>query len=293
VMTLRLWMLLLFTLLYSILTDTVTLGFMGLKGPPVRLRVKKDVVQNFITFANISNVQMPQSIVGEENGCWLLQEYMQLPAAQYACVPMPLNSSLQRVYGSEDEFILEVPEVSFKLPRGNVDIRPQVRARVQVEPDRVVIQSISCTISGSPLIEKLKLNERYELDVKVILTWGQNERAQDDIDIDDDDDDDIEEMNNDTEEDVAVQEPTILQDSVRAFAEVDVDVYPPSRFKVIPRRLLAKAGNAGVSYILGLLLDNFLKGLAEDYERWAMDLDYREERMLLQDQLKLELQALS
>jgi hypothetical protein len=283
-MTLRVWVLLLFTLLYSILTDTVTVGFMGLKGPPVRLKVTKEVVQNFTTIANIPNIQMPQSIVEERNGCWLLEEYMQLPAAQYTCVPMPMNSSLQRVYGSEDEFILDVPEVSFKLPRGNVDIRPQVRARVQVEPDRVVIQSISCTISGSPLVEKLKLNERYEFDVRVILTWEQNERAHDDIDYDDD----IEEINNDAD----AQEPTILQDAIRALAEIEVDVYPPSRFKVIPRRLLARAGNMAVSYVLGLLLDNFLEGLGEDYERWAMDHAYREERMLLQEQLKLELWAL-
>jgi hypothetical protein len=252
-------------LLYAIAVDRV-LSLVGLKRRfPVRLRVNTQVIQN-VTTPMVNNDN-------QEDG-WLLEKYMQLPAAQYACVPMPLNSSLERVFGSEEEFILKVPQVSFKLPSGPIDVNPEVRAKVEVGPEKVVIKSLACTISGSPLVEKLKLNDRYDLDVCATMTWEQNETVASDDAVD--------------ENSPSV---TTRQDSIRNFVELAVDVFPPGRLALIPRRILEPAGNLAMSYALGLLLDSFMQGLGKDFERWALDDAYRAERMLLEEELKQELDS--
>ena len=50
------------------------------------------------------------------HGC--LDQYMQLPAAQYVAVPMPLSGSLARVPDTADLFSLVVPPVRFGAPAG-------------------------------------------------------------------------------------------------------------------------------------------------------------------------------
>mmetsp|Transcript_31478 Transcript_31478/g.75948 ORF Transcript_31478/g.75948 Transcript_31478/m.75948 type:complete len:301 (+) Transcript_31478:234-1136(+) len=134
------------------------------KERPVKLRIHKQAIQKVKTLIP-KEQKNPTS--------WLLQEYMQLPAAQYACVPLPINGSLERVYGKADEFTLQVPPIRFPISTkaGEVEIIPKVRAIVQVEPDRVTIQSISCSIEGSPAVQEWKLNDRYDLDVCATLTW--------------------------------------------------------------------------------------------------------------------------
>lgn len=211
---------------------------------------------------------------GDNCDAWMLDQYMQLPAAQYACVPMPLNSSLKRVYGSEEEFILKVPKISFNIPGGPVEVFPEVKARVNVEPNRVVIYSDKCTITGSPIVEKLKLNERYNFCVRATLTWRQED--------------------NDEDEQILLEDgikPTAGKvDIICSLAEIDVDVYPPGKLAFIPKRILEPAGNAAMSYVLKLLLEDFMVGLGSDYERWANDDAYRAERLQLEEDLKVELQ---
>eukprot|EP00980_Cylindrotheca_fusiformis_P006819 scaffold1427_cov63-Cylindrotheca_fusiformis.AAC.2 len=311
------------------------------KGMPVRLKVQKEVVQNVTTTTTTTSTTTSAASASSTASATVtnrLNEYMQLPAAQYACVPMPLNSSLKRIYGSVDEFLLEVPQVSFTLPnRGNIDVIPQIKAKVQVESDKVIIQSISCTISGSPIVETWKLNDRYDLDVKVILTWGRRQEDGEEENTilsisDTNDDGDQKNDNNDTDGDTRIEDrnkkvdrrrrrsrgrrnivnnnnnnrkrnndkattttTTIVlqqEDAIRAMANLEVDVYPPRRFRVIPRRLLARAGNMAMSYIVGLLLENFLEGLESDYQKWSMDPEYRMERKRLEQQLQQEIESL-
>eukprot|EP00567_Pseudictyota_dubia_P007212 CAMPEP_0197460132 /NCGR_PEP_ID=MMETSP1175-20131217/53294_1 /TAXON_ID=1003142 /ORGANISM="Triceratium dubium, Strain CCMP147" /LENGTH=102 /DNA_ID=CAMNT_0042995167 /DNA_START=1 /DNA_END=306 /DNA_ORIENTATION=+ len=98
---------------------------------------------------------------------------MQLPAGQYACVPMPLDSSLSRIRGTADEFKLIVPPMQFKVPGiPGVEVRPVVNAKVTVEPDRVVVVSDSCIIHGSPMIEQIRLNDHFDITVRICLTWA-------------------------------------------------------------------------------------------------------------------------
>jgi hypothetical protein len=238
------------------------------KGRPVRVRVSTEVVQP---------VTNPPTN-GDSGDGWLLDKYMQLPAAQYACVPMPLNSSLTRVYGSEEEFILCVPKVSFNIPGGPIEVFPEVRAKVKVEPDQVVIYSDSCTIYGSPIVERLKLNDRFDFRVRATLTWKQEESDGKEAL--------LQEQKDGTE-------PTLVKgDTICSSAEIEVDVYPPGRLALIPRRIIEPVGNTAMAFILSLLLEDFMVGLGSDYERWASDDAYRAERKLLEEELKTELHEL-
>lgn len=321
---------------------------------PVKLRIHKQAVQKVRTLIPKEDKNAKNA---KKDPTWLLQEYMQLPAAQYACVPLPIKASLERVYGQSDEFALQVPTIRFPISTktGDIEITPTVRVKVRVEPDRVIIRSISCSIEGSPAVEEWKLNDRYDLDVCATLTWekqrqgllhflNDDDRGDDDEEEDDDDDDDqydhdmgassksqtvsssFHRLGNksktlkrdsrrataasasssspassplasslESDPDCLVRMDPNSQDIIRIKTDLAIDVYPPNvkRIKMIPKRLLAKIGNSVMNYVVGLLLEAFLQGLQEDYEKWACDGAYRTKRRLLEEELQLELKALA
>ncbi|CAJ1967823.1 unnamed protein product [Cylindrotheca closterium] len=311
---------------------------------PVKLRIHRQAVQKVKTLIPKEDLNNKQQ---RKEPTWLLQEYMQLPAAQYACVPLPINGSLERVHGSVDEFTLQVPPIRFPISTkdgGDIEIIPKVRAKVTVESDKVIIQSISCSIEGSPAVEEWKLNDRYDLDVSATLTW---EKQRQGILHFLSDDDEEEEQAIDDEEPyddydiggslkkkthprrsrsnssssssrigasstssspisssssldsssclVTLDPNNNTQDVIRIKTDMAIDVYPPNvkRIKMIPKRLLSKIGNMVMKYVLGLLLEAFLEGLQQDYEKWACDGSYRKERKLLEHELQVELDELA
>lgn len=227
---------------------------------PVQLRINKEVTGNAtIIDSRTKNVDKD----------WLLEKYMQLPASQYAVIPLPLNSTLQRVFGSDEEFILSVPEISFRLPSGPIKILPKVTAQVNVTSDQVLIKSTGCTISSpNPIIEKLKLNDRYTFDVRTTLTWDRYE---------------IPDVNSTS---------IFHQDVIMAVTDLKIDIYPPGKFSLVPKRVLEKVGNMAISYVTGLLLRDFMTGLVDDFERWARDDSYRQQRMMLEEEVQKELQSI-
>lgn len=227
---------------------------------PVQLRINKEVTGNAtIIDSGTKNVDKD----------WLLEKYMQLPASQYAVIPLPLNSTLQRVFGSDEEFILAVPEISFRLPSGPIKILPKVTAQVNVTSDQVLIKSTGCTISSpNPIIEKLKLNDRYTFDVRTTLTWDRYE---------------IPDVNSTS---------IFHQDVIMAVTDLKIDIYPPGKFSLVPKRVLEKVGNMAISYVTGLLLRDFMTGLVDDFERWARDDSYRQQRMMLEEEVQKELQSI-
>jgi hypothetical protein len=133
-----------------------------------------------------------------------LTTYMRLPVEQYVCVPMPLNSKLSRYINtatsslSEDDdivsaaannttntttshppttndFELIVPPVKFLW----LEVQPIIKARVVLEPDRVLIQSHEATLIGSSFISTSKLNERFDFCARAELTWSDGEMDAD------------------------------------------------------------------------------------------------------------------
>lgn len=178
-----------------------------------------------------------------DEGC-NLAAYMQLPTDQYVLIPLPNNAKLEKT--SNGLFTLLVPELQIF----NVWLRPHVVSSVDVTPSGVFIQAVECRLDGSPEVQRLDLNSKFELSVKVILE--------------------------------GVQDPRGLRSVITCRSEISVWVDPPQIFRLMfPKPLMVETGNAVVRSTLRLLQTTFLQGLASDYNRWSSDDKYRGQRAAL------------
>lgn len=209
-----------------------------------------------------------------------LTNYMRLPVEQYVLIPMPLGSSLNRLEINDDdddedvenktttttttakseitpsdcfctEFELLIPEITFL----RLTLRPVVYATVTPQSNRVVISSKKCILRGSPFIEKVKLNDRFDFSVTTTLTWEDRDAAHSPL--------------NESE------------GSITAETTIRVNVDVPRPFKSIPKRVLEATGNAAVKFTLQYVQGNFVDNLAKDYVKWATVTDYRSYRASL------------
>ncbi len=191
-------------------------------------------------------------------------------------IEMPLGSSLTKLDGNNNsnsydetatEFELVVPEITFF----NLTLQPVVLCTVQPMDDKVVISSNNCYLRGSPFIEKTRLNERFDFQVRTTLTWYEY------------DDDDMQvlsksssadnnEQRNDEEESCS---------TITATTSIDVDVDVPRPFSSIPKFILQRTGNAAMKLSLKFIQANFVRNLANDYTKWCSDDEYRSYRASL------------
>ena len=183
-----------------------------------------------------------QPIEQEGEGALKLEDYMRLPVAQYASLDMPFQASLKRLPDAADTFELRVPPVSFRVPGVNLTVVPRLVATVTAARDHVLIASDACELSGSPLIEAVRLNERFRFRVRTRFTWADAPLA------------------------------------ITSRSAIEVDVDPPGPFQLVPRRLLEATGNRVMSFAMNTLQAAFLRSLADDYARWASDAGYLEAR---------------
>ena len=187
-----------------------------------------------------------------------LSDYMQLPASQYVAIPLPLSASLETLPGTCNRFRLRVPPVRFAVPGlPVVEANPTVFASVNTSSDQVVIYSTECSIMGSPLIEKLRLNERYNFSVETCFTWRQR----------------------DVEAQLSTAAIRVDEgDAIFSSTTIELDVDPPGPFALLPRFVLEAVGNPVMALALSQLQRPFVANLAADYLRWATDEAYRIER---------------
>eukprot|EP00316_Scyphosphaera_apsteinii_P012948 CAMPEP_0119315288 /NCGR_PEP_ID=MMETSP1333-20130426/35184_1 /TAXON_ID=418940 /ORGANISM="Scyphosphaera apsteinii, Strain RCC1455" /LENGTH=228 /DNA_ID=CAMNT_0007320599 /DNA_START=228 /DNA_END=914 /DNA_ORIENTATION=+ len=178
-----------------------------------------------------------------------LSGYMQLPVEQYCGIELPMQAKLtpaSEVWptrSGSNEFALRVPPLRFSIPGVPLVVEPLVFALVQTRPDCVQISSDECTLSGSPFMESLRLNERFTFRVRTQLTWDDSETP-----------------------------------AMRADTRIEADVETPSLFALVPRNLLERIAASAMSLVLHQLQSTFLRNLAADYARWATDESYREAR---------------
>mmetsp|Transcript_2853 Transcript_2853/g.5732 ORF Transcript_2853/g.5732 Transcript_2853/m.5732 type:complete len:291 (+) Transcript_2853:2-874(+) len=214
-----------------------------------------------------------------------LSNYMRLPVDQYVLIPMPLGSSLTRVKKEaakqlnenrldeycregnsiEEEFELVVPTIKFF----NLSVQPVVYASVSPQHDKVIISSDKCLLRGSPFIEKVKLNERFDFKVRTTLTW--------------DDPLSDESCNKNIRSRRERNKMNGGKGSITAETKIDVKVDVPRPFSSIPRVVLEKTGNAAMNMSMKLIQGNFVNNLAKDYEKWANDFEYRSFRASLSE----------
>mmetsp|Transcript_7009 Transcript_7009/g.9897 ORF Transcript_7009/g.9897 Transcript_7009/m.9897 type:complete len:329 (+) Transcript_7009:199-1185(+) len=232
-------------------------------------------------------VSIPPPSPANEDGTCCLTSYMQLPAAQYACVPMPLNASLTRLVGSKDKFKLCVPPMTFRLPGViNLEVVPEVKARVDVQKDRVLISADECTIHGSPLIESLDLNERFDFSIRCCMTWGDlSSRKKKKSNKKNKNDGEISSSAAADATKVSVVELQEQRQIIRANTTISVDFDPPGFLKRIPKQATETVGNAAFALTMSRMLSQFMKSLAADFQKWNSDEEYR----LARKQMELDL----
>lgn len=196
-----------------------------------------------------SAVQPVRKVIDDASSALSLTGYMQLPVEQYCGIELPMRAKLtpaSEVWPSRsgaDEFALRVPPLRFSIPRLPLVVEPLVFATVQSQPSCVQISSDECTLSGSPFVESLRLNDRFTFRVRTMLTW------------------------NDTD-----------TPSMRADTHIEADVETPPLFALVPRVLLESIAASAMSLVLQQLQSTFLRNLASDYAHWATDARYRQAR---------------
>lgn len=178
-----------------------------------------------------------------------LTDYMRLPVEQYCAIELPMAAKLtlaSEVWPSRsqsNEFALRVPPLTFAIPGAPVAVEPLVYAQVDAQPCCVQIRADECTLSGSPFVESLRLNERFTFQVRTQLTWEDGDSPV-----------------------------------MRAQSSIEADVEVPPLFAKVPRILLECIAAAAMSVVLQQLQRTFLRNLAADYFCWASDPAYREAR---------------
>ena len=259
-----------------VITIPTSLGFSVATPPAARVKDTNIAVRGEATFTIIP----PPNALSDNV---TLTNYMQLPVEQYSIIPMPMNSSLTRINNdnndvnlsstsSDDtEFELVVPPITFfKLA-----LQPVVYASVHPRENRVEITSTKCILRGSPFIEKVNLNERFDFCVNTTLTWEDSLLSQ---------------INSAQQNGYVgdVEDDNSMDCSITAETHISVDLDVPRPFSSVPKMISERIGNAALKLSLQLIQGTFVDNLAKDYAKWANDLEYRIYRASLSEKEVVE-----
>ncbi|GLI68056.1 hypothetical protein VaNZ11_012382 [Volvox africanus] len=202
-----------------------------------------------------------------------LQSYMLLPVEQYFVLDPTQISHLDG-----NRFVLTVPRINLF----NIWLEAVVEVSVISYPGskragpRVVLQAENCRISGSQVVESLRLDQRFAMHFVTELTWSATP--------------------------VAAPVPAaaavaatatvgpapgtaanastlgVMNGEIQASSQLTVwsEVVPP--FHLLPRDVLVTTCNGVLRGLVSSLLPLFVRMLAQDYQRWAKDPAYRAER---------------
>ena len=270
-----------------LLLPSSTLGFSAVTPP--RIKDTKVAVEGKSTAPVIPPpLQSSSECDGSSNDVVTLSNYMRLPVEQYVLIEMPLGSSLTKIDNNEvykgEEFELVVPEITFF----NLTLQPVVLCTVQPMEDRVVIFSDNCYLRGSSFIEKTRLNERFDFRVSCTLTWCDEQNLLT-ADVSSG------EYESDAENGVrknkfrfrnkeiieSDDETDCSSSTITATTSIDVAVDVPRPFSSIPKFIVERTGNAAMKLSLKYIQANFVRNLANDYEKWSTDVEYRSYRASL------------
>jgi len=216
-----------------------------------------------------------------------LTNYMQLPVEQYVLIPMPLESSLTRIDINDSNFPSKSDDTKFELVVPTIhffklSLTPVVYASVQPHENRVVISSTKCLLRGSPFIERVQLNDRFDFTVTTTLTWDD---ASSQLNLANGSEDAFQSIptgdgnqNGSTDEE---KEGPPMEYSISAETIIKIDVDVPRPFSALPKMALEKTANAAVGITPKYIQSNFVENLATDYKKWASDVEYRNHRASL------------
>lgn len=271
--------------LYRSAAFSVVSSFPPRKPKPLRARDTRVAVdgKSTVTIPTLLRTTTTRQHLGGLSHNVTLTNYMRLPVEQYVLIPMPFGSSLTRIESNDAGNTIAVSETPldcssctelFELVIPNITffqltLQPIVYATVTPQPNQVIISSDQCILRGSPFIEKVKLNDRFDFSVTTSLTWkdaysSQSSQGQHDI--------------IPTSQSNATEPSTITAET---FITINVDV--PRPFSSIPKRILEATGNAAVKLTLLYIQANFVSNLVKDYVKWATVSEYRKYRASLSE----------
>ena len=165
------------------------------------------------------------------------------------------------------QFRCRIPRMSFF----SVWLEPEVEVEVLIAPTHVHMRSRGTYLHGSDFVQRSGLNERFDMFWCTTLTWGQQARRN---------------MRVTPGSALGCSPCAALQAEgapgggayidVQTEVKVWCEVLPP--FTAMPRSLLSGACNAVLRRAVPALLSAFVRQLAGDYRRWALQPAYRQER---------------
>jgi len=180
----------------------------------------------------------------DRGGPLSVDSYMRLPIEQYS----HLDSSMIEPLGG-NTFRLIVPRISmFNLwVQPSVDILVTLLVTHGTQP-RVILTGTKCHLTGSELVQRMHLEERFALHFVTQLVWSPSPLAAGGL------------------------------GSITGHLETNVltEIIPP--FHVLPRSVMQGTCNGVLRGLIRSLLPLFMRKLGQDYDRWATDASYRRAR---------------
>lgn len=137
---------------------------------------------------------------------------------------------------------------------------------------RVLLRAENCRITGSDAVESLRLDQRFAMRFVTELTWRSTAPTT---------------SNGNGNGNghagsgsggAVQQQQQQAQGEIRADSRLDVWSEVVQPFHLLPREVLVATCNGVLRGLMGSLLPLFVRMLAQDYQRWAVDAAYRAER---------------
>uniref|UniRef100_A0A7S0S0Z4 Uncharacterized protein n=1 Tax=Chlamydomonas leiostraca TaxID=1034604 RepID=A0A7S0S0Z4_9CHLO len=180
--------------------------------------------------ANVPKVEDPSADI---------EAYMRMLGTDFSILKMPLGASLTKM-GQDYEIC--VPRIQIF----DVWFQPRAKAVVFIDKDSMALECRECVLDGSSHVTDLRLNDVFNLLVRVRFTWDDGKTGG---------------------------APRIMSQ-----ASIDVDVDIPFPFSAMPRPVLEAAGSTAFMATLTIMLNGFVQSLVGDYDAWARNPALRAQR---------------
>ena len=261
------------------------LKFLSLEVKPVvrvRVRLVKDgeSVETWTGQSGFPGGKTPEWRAAEARE--IAQKTEEARAKRAACedddapdVPEECDAPAPAASADDDSTSLDDDEIPSPTPLG----RPE-REDVDLRGPCVLIEAISCRVEGD-VVEELGVNDLFVFRGTTCFRWRS---AGDDTVLRGAPELRRTGPGGEDESDSGHANAKVMgkvregQACISGWADIGVGVDPPGPFALLPNTFAEKVGDAVMRTTLKALQTVFLKGLSEDYKKWASDEAYRAAR---------------
>lgn len=174
----------------------------------------------------------------------------------------------------DDAFVITKP-VS-EIPKPTPTGRPE-REDVVLQGPCVLIEAVSCRLEGK-VVEELGVNDLFVFRGTTCFRWNSAGDSTMAAELRRTGPGGEDESSSGHANAKIVGKVKPGQACISGWADIGVGVDPPGPFALLPRSVAEKVGDAVMRTTLKALQSVFLKGLGEDYKKWASDENYRAAR---------------